>query len=288
MSPASNVAKVNQTKQSRRRANTALTLVAGALILLTLAPYLVMGFTSLKPSSELTITPGRLLPQEWDFSNYASMWQAAPVGRYLANSLLVAFFSTAIALLIATPAAYASARFEFRGKRAFLFLVLSAQLLAPVALIVGIYREFAAFGLLDNLWALVVINAAFNVSFVVWLLRGYIASIPASLEEAAWLDGCSRFRALLLVVLPVIRPGVVTAAIYAFIAAWNEFVVALTLIVTPDKKPLQVGITEFIGRDVVQWQHLFATSLVAIIPIAVLFLTIKRHLVGGLTAGSVR
>lgn len=265
-----------------------LSIVGLVISAIFLAPYLVMLFTSLKPRSELTIVPGTLLPQEWDFSNYVTMWSAAPILQYFANSLLVAGVSTVLVLMIALPAAYASARFTFRGRRSFLFFVLISQILAPIALIVGLYREFSALGLLDSLVALIIINTAFNLSFSIWLLRGFIATIPITLEEAAWMDGSSRLRALLTIVLPVIRPGVVTAGIYAFIASWNEFIVALTLIGSESKKTLQVGITQFIGREDIQWQYLFGTSLVAIIPVVILFLFVERHLVSGLTDGSVK
>jgi multiple sugar transport system permease protein len=274
------------TGQTRRR--IALSLVGVAVALIFASPYIVMLLTSLKPTNELSLTPGRLLPIHWDFTNYLTMWTAAPVAAYIANSLIVAGVSTVLVLLIAVPAAYATARFRFRGRRTYLFAVLIVQLLAPVALIVGLFKEFAALGLLDSIPGLIVINTAFNLSFTIWLLRGFVDAIPVTLEEAAWIDGSSRLRALWSIVIPVIRPGLVTAGIYAFIAAWNEFIVALTLVTTETKKPLQVGITEFIGRDQIEWQHLFATSLIAIVPIVVLFVFVERHLVGGLTEGGVK
>ena len=265
-----------------------LSVIGIAVSLVFLSPYLVMLFTSLKPFGELALSPARLLPINWDPSSYITMWSAAPVGQYLVNSLIVASASTAIVLAIAIPAAYATARFAFRGRRVYLFGMLIVQMLAPVALIVGIYREFSALGLLDSLIGLIIINSAFNLAFAVWLMRAFITTIPVELEEAAWLDGCSRFTALTRVLFPVIRPGVVTVGIYSFIASWNEFIVALTLITTEANKPLQVGLTQFIGRDSVQWQHLFATSLIAIVPVAILFLLVEKHLVGGLTSGSVK
>lgn len=271
---------------TRGRAMATIGGVVVAIILLS--PYLIMLFTSLKPASELTLTPGRLLPEHWNFGSYLTMWTAAPVADYLKNSLVVASVSTLLVLIIAVPAAYATARFTFPGKRIYLFGMLAVQMLAPVALIVGLYKEFAALGALDNLGSLIIINTAFNLAFAIWLLRGFVLTIPPALEEAAWMDGCSRPRALLLIVMPVIRPGLVTVAIYSFITAWNEFIVALTLVTTESKKPLQVGLTQFIGRDEVEWQHLFATSLVAIIPIVLLFMLVEKHLVGGLTAGSVK
>lgn len=265
-----------------------LSAASATVSLVFLSPYLVMFFTSLKSAPELITIPGRLLPKTWEFTNYVTMWSVAPVAQYMRNSLIVAVGSTILVLIIAVPAAYASARFSFRGRRSYLFFILVAQILAPVALIVGLYREFAALGLLDSIPALIIITTAFNLSFSIWLLRGFISSIPVTLEEAAWVDGCSRFRALRTIVLPVIRPGLVTAGIYSFIAGWNEFIVALTLISSENKKTLQVGITQFIGRDDVQWQYLFGTSLVAIIPVVILFLFVEKHLVGGLTDGSVK
>jgi multiple sugar transport system permease protein len=132
------------------------------------------------------------------------------------------------------------------------------------------------------------VGPAASAAFAIWLLRGFILTIPRELEEAAWMDGCTRPMALWKVVIAVIRPGLVTVAIYSFIATWNEFIVALTLITTETKKPLQVGLTQFIGRDEVEWQHLFATSLIAIVPVVLLFLLVEKQLIGGLTAGSVK
>ncbi len=265
-----------------------MTVVALVAAVMVLAPFGVMLATALTPQNLVTRTPPTLIPPDLTLDNLSNLFSSAPVAAYLRNSTVVAGLSTVIVLIVAVPAAYCTARFDFRGRRTFLIFVLALQMLAPVALIVGIYREFATLGMLDNLVALVLVNAAFNVSFAIWLLRGFIVTVPTSLEEAAWLDGCSRLQALLRVVLPVIRPGLVTAGIYSFIAAWNEFIVALTLITTESRKPLQVGITQFIGRDQIDWPHLFATCLVGIVPIVILFALVRRHLVGGLTAGSVK
>jgi multiple sugar transport system permease protein len=265
-----------------------LTLLGLVVAAVFLVPYAEMLLTSMESTAEINRTPPALIPSHWDPSSFVTMWHVAPIGAYLTSSAVIAGASTLIVLLVAVPAAYYSARTEFRGRRTYLFLVMIAQLLAPVSLVVGLYREFDALGLLDSYLALIIINAAFNISFAIWLLRSFIASVPVELEEAAWIDGCSRWTALRRIVLPTLRPGLVTVAVYAFIAAWNEFVVALTLITTESKKPIQVGITEFIGQNQVDWQHLFASSLVAIVPVVVLFTLIERHLVGGLTAGSVK
>jgi multiple sugar transport system permease protein len=258
------------------------------LALAVLSPYLVMLLTAVKPESELRITPPRLLPLRWQPGTFLAVATDPGFRTWLGVSLLVAGVSTVIVLLAAAPAAYYTARHRFAGRSAFLVLVLVTQMFSPTALVVGLYRQFFELGLVDTYAALILTNAAFNLAFAVWILRAFFASIPREIEEAAAVDGCSRLRMLVQVVLPLSLPGLVTAAIFAFIAAWNEYIVALTLMTDPDLKPLTVGITSYVTAYVQHWNHLFAASVIAIVPVVVLFALIERHLVGGLTAGSVK
>lgn len=253
-----------------------------------LAPYLQMLLTSLKTSDELFASPPGYLPEAWSWENYLRVWDVAPVWEYLRNTIIIAGLSTVLAIAVALPAAYYTARHRFRGRRPFLLLVLVTQMFAPTALVIGLYREMLLLDLIDTYTSLVLTNAAFNLAFSIWILHAYFSSIPFELEEAAWLDGCGKFTALRKVVLPLALPGVITAVIFTFIAAWNEFIVALTLTTTPEKQPLTVGITSFIGQYEVQWQYLFAASLVAVVPVVALFAFIERYLVSGLTAGSIK
>ena len=270
---------------SRRAALSA----AGLLLALVLiAPYGVMLLTALKPDGELRTTPPRLLPLDWRPGNFLEVLADPGFQRWLGVSLVVAAASTVIVVAAAAPAAYYTARHRFRGRSAFLFLVLVTQMFAPTALVVGLYRQFFELGLVDTYAALILTNAAFNLAFAVWILRAFFASIPREIEEAAAVDGCDRLGTLVRVVLPLSRPGLVTAAIFAFIAAWNEYIVALTLVTSPERTPLTVGITSYVTAYVQHWNHLFAGSVIAIVPVVVLFTLIERHLVGGLTAGSVR
>jgi multiple sugar transport system permease protein len=137
-------------------------------------------------------------------------------------------------------------------------------------------------------WALILVNAGFNMAFAVWILNAYFSSIPAEIEEAAMVDGSGRMGVLLRVTLPLAAPGLVTALIFTFIAAWNEFIAALTLTTSNAATPLTVRLDSFIGQYTVDWQHLFGASLVATIPVLILFALIERRVVGGLTAGSIR
>jgi multiple sugar transport system permease protein len=252
------------------------------------APYLEMLLTALKPDRELTASPTTFLPKHWNFGNFVHVWSAAPIWTNMQVSLIVAGAATLIALLVALPAAYYTARNRFWLRTPFLLLVLVTQMFAPTALVVGIYREMVALNLTDTLLALILVNAAFNLPFCVWILHGYFSSIPKALEEAAYLDGAGKVKALTRVTLPLSLPGLVTAVVYTFIGAWNEYVVALTITSSPDRQPLTVAVPAFVTGYQQHWQYLFATSLIAIVPVVILFVVIERYLIGGLTAGSVK
>ncbi|MET7781972.1 carbohydrate ABC transporter permease [Streptomyces sp. NPDC005388] len=267
-----------------------LTAVGWLVALVFLAPYAVMLLTALKPTPELMKSPPSYLPSRWQWSNFTHIWSLTDprVGDALVFSLYVAGAATVLALAVGLPAAYYTARHRFRGRGAFLLLVLVTQMFAPTALLVGIYREMVSLNLTDTAEGLILVNAAFNLPFCVWILNAYFASIPKELEEAAWLDGTGRFGALTRVVLPLAMPGVVTALVYTFIGAWNEYVVALTITSSSNRMTLTRAIPGFVTSYHEQWQYLFATSLVAIVPVVVLFVFVERHLVSGLTAGGVR
>ncbi|MFF0435368.1 carbohydrate ABC transporter permease [Streptomyces sp. NPDC004327] len=275
------------TPRPRPRTKTVLlTVTAWALAVLFLLPYVQMVITAGRPADELR--DSGYLPSRFDWSAFTRVWSETTLGQNLSNTLLIAAGSTLLVLLVALPAAYYTARVRFRGRSAFLLLVLVTQMFQPTALQVGLYREFHALGLLDTTAVLMVANAAFNLAFAVWIISAYIGSIPVELEEAAMMDGCGRARALFRVTLPLALPGIVTAVIFTFIAAWNEFIMGLTLTTSPERQPLTVGINNMIGAYSVQWNQVFAASLVAIVPVVVLFAVIERHVVSGLTAGSVK
>ena len=265
-----------------------LTISAWTMGFLFFAPYLQMILTALKSQEEITAIPSTYLPKKWAFSNFTGVWKEIPLATYLKSSFIISISATLIVIAIAIPAAYYVARNDFRGKKAFLLLVLVTQMFAPTALVVGIFREIVAFKLVDTYLALILVYSAFNMAFSIWILSSFFASIPKEVEKAAWIDGCSRFTTLTKIVLPLALPGLVTAFIFTFIAAWNEFVIALTLTSSPEHEPLTVGLTSLIGQYQVQWNYLFAGSLIAIVPVVILFALIEKWLVGGLTAGSVK
>jgi multiple sugar transport system permease protein len=271
------------------RARTILLPLAGlVLALVFLGPYLVMLLDALRPSSDVVTTPTTFFPRTWKLSTFAEVLTDPRFLNWLKTSVIVATASTCIVVVAAVPAAYVTARYRFPGRIPFLFLVLVTQMFSPTALVVGIYREFFSLNLVNTYAALIITNAAFNLAFATWILHGFFSSIPGEVEEAAHLDGCGRWRTLTRVMLPLTLPGLVTAVIFTFIAAWNEYVVALTLIQDDARKPLTVGINSYVTGYEQHWDQLFGASIIAIVPVVVLFALIEKHLVGGLTSGAVK
>lgn len=261
----------------------------GALVALGfLAPYVVMVLDSLRTSSDVKSTPPSFLPREWQWDTYATVLGDGRFPNWLMTSVLVATGATVLVILIAIPAAFMTARHAFPGRRAFLLVVLITQMFAPTSLVVGLYRQFFQLNLINTYAALILTNAAFNLAFAIWILHGFFASIPVEVEEAANLDGVGRVGMLRRIMLPLTLPGLVTATIFTFIAAWNEYVVALTLMIDDEKKPLTVGFRTYVTGYEQHWDQLFAASVLAVVPVVILFALIEKHLVGGLTAGSVK
>jgi multiple sugar transport system permease protein len=274
----------------RRRTSLRTWLIAGTAYVVAaifLLPYLEMLVMAVRPNSELGLAT--ILPKHFTFSNFTTLWSGSGLGGAIGTSLQIAAGATVIVLLVALPAAYCTARSRFRGRTGFLLLVLATQMFQPAAMLVGIQREFSNFGLPSTL-SLIFINAGFNLAFAVWILNAFFSSIPVELEEAAMVDGLGKVGALLRITLPLAAPGIVTALIFTFISAWNEFLVALTLSLgeQTSQQPLTVAINQYIGEYSVDWGHLFAAGLVATVPVIILFAIIERRVVSGLTAGAVK
>ncbi len=260
--------------------------VAYLVALIFIAPYLEMMIQAARPASESR--DATYFPKHWTLSNFTSLWELG-FGHNMVTSLQIAGGATLLVLVVALPAAYYTARRPFFGRSAFLVLVLVTQMFQPTAMLLGIYKEFQSINLSPVL-SLILVNAGFNLAFATWILNAYISSVPAELEEAAMVDGATRMSALLRITLPLTWPGVVTALIFTFIAAWNEFVVALVLTtdVSGPQQPLPVAMDKLVGGYQTDFGHLFAVAVIATVPVIVLFALIERKVVGGLTAGSVK
>jgi multiple sugar transport system permease protein len=277
--------KVSGWKTARR---WAMSLIGLVVVLFFVGPYLIMLLNALRPTSEVLATPPTFFPTLWTPQAFVDVVTDPEFLAWLQSSLIVAVCATLIVMLVAIPAAYFTARFSFKGRMIFLGVIVATQMFAPTSLVVGIYREFYDLGLINTYLSLILTDAAFNIAFALWILQGFFAAIPKEIEEAATLDGSGRFGTMMRIMLPLTLPGVVTAVTFTFIAVWNEYVVALTLIQDESKKPLTVGISSYVTAYQQNWPQLFAASLIAIVPIVVLFALIEKHLIGGMAAGAIK
>ena len=281
------------TTEDRASRNTVIwRMVAGlGVAAVFLVPYAVMFIGSLKTRSEILAVPPNYLPQDGaQWSNYLTMWDTpeTPVAYNLISTIVISLCATLLVLLVATPAAYYTARFKFPGKMAFMFLVIVTQMLQPAVLTTGLFKQMLAMNLYDTWLAMILINAAFNLAFAVWIMHSFFASVPKEVEEAAQIDGAGKLRVLFKVSLPLVWPGIVTAVIFTFVACWNEFAASLVILSTAENQPLSVALTKFVGQYSTAWQYVFGVSIVAIIPVIALFMIIEKRLIGGLTAGAVK
>lgn len=268
-----------------------LTATGGLVVALVfVTPYLVMLTGSFKTRSEILRVPATYLPQQWVPSNYVTMWSTpeTPLPYNMVSTIVISVCATLLGLAVAMPAAYYTARFRFPGRVAFLLLVLMTQMLQPTVLAAGLFREFITLGINDTWLAMILVNGAFNLSFAVWIMHSFFASVPAELDEAAMLDGATRLQILRRVTLPLVWPGIVTAIIFTFVAAWNEFAASLVVLTTAENQPLSVALTKFVGQYESAWQYVFAVSVVGIVPVVLLFALIEKRLVAGLTAGAIK
>jgi len=269
-------------------------LVLAPIVVLVLFPYVVMLSTALKTTAEVMSYPPHWIPRHWSWASFPEMWRAAHLSVAVGNSLLIAGCSSALALAVSVPAAYAIARLRFRAKPAYSMFLLVTQMLAPVLLILGLFRLAAAvpFGdgsLVNTRFGVILIYAAFQIAFAVWMLSAYFAAIPKDIEEAAWIDGCGRMQAVLHVFLPLAVPATAVCALVAFVAGWNEYVVALTMLRDADKQTVTLQVVNLVaGRYSVTWNQVMAAALVATLPVAAVFGYVQRYLVRGLTLGAVK
>jgi multiple sugar transport system permease protein len=269
-------------------------LVLLPLIVLALFPFAVMLSTALKPTTEVTAYPPRWLPSRLAWENFINMWQTVDFGTGVGNSIYVAVVSTLLTLLVSVPAGYAMSRLPFRGMGLYRQFLLVTRMLSPILLVLGLFRMAASVHvgdgtLVDTLASVIVIYAAFNIAFAVWMLAAYFGTIPVELEEAAWIDGATRLQSVARIFLPLSLPAIAITAIVTFVGSWNEFVVALTMLRDPSRLTLPLKVVNLVaGRYTVDWNQVMAATLLATLPVAMVFAALQRYLVQGLTLGAVK
>lgn len=263
-------------------------IILAVMLAISLIPFLVTLITSLKDVSEVYTSPPTWIPVEPTFKNYREVFERYPMGRYFLNSFIIAIGATLLNAAFSIPAAYATARLRFRGKKFFMYLLLMVQMFSPIIIIIALFRQMSIFGLLNSYLGLILVNAVFTLTFSIWMLSAYFLKIPFELEESAMIDGCNRFQAIVKILIPLAMPGLTATMIYTFINAWNEFVFALTFTTTPEMRPLTVGLYSFVGRWSIQWQYITTASILGIVPIVLLFMLVEKQLMSGLMGGAIK
>lgn len=262
------------------------------LTLFTVLPLYVLVVTSVKPLENVR-GAFTWLPERVTFEPYADMWTTIPLARYLTNSLIVTTTATVLALVVAVLAAYPLSRLRFRGKRLFSMTVLSTQMfpgilfLLPLFLIFVRLEDLTGIELTGSYTGLIITYLTFALPFSIWMLAGYFSAIPEGLEEAAMIDGTGRIGALVRIILPVARPGILAVGVFAFITAWGEVLFASVLTDT-ETRTLSIGLKLYTSQTDTLWNELLAASLTISLPVVVAFMLVQRYLVSGLSAGAVK
>jgi multiple sugar transport system permease protein len=270
----------------RRRALSAryTVLIIGALIMVI--PFLYLLSTSFKPHILLFEIPPQFIPKHATTANYVQVWSSNSFGRYFANSVFVAVVSTAVSVLLSSMMAYGFARFDFPGQKIMFWLLLIGLMVPGMMLLVPQFLLANTLHLTDSLTGLVVFYVATTLALNTFLLRGFFEEIPWALEEAMIVDGAGAWRRYRQLIMPLSRPALATVSIFSFLASWDEYVWALTIINDPNKRTLPIAISLFQGHHLTDWGLVFAASAIAIVPVILVFAIFQRQFISGLSSGA--
>lgn len=261
-------------------------LIAGALVMLT--PFVYMVSTSFKSQAYVLTIPPQFVPNPATLNNYVQVLTTQNFAAYFMNSVVVATTSTVISVLISSMMAYGFARFRFAGRELLFRLVLVGLMVPAMMLIIPQFILAKQLGLIDSLPGLVVFYIAGSISLNTFLLRGFFESIEGELFEAMQVDGANAWTRYWRLVMPLSTPALATTTIFTFLATWDEFAWALTIINDPDKRTLPLAIELYQGQNATQWGLVFAASVIAVLPVIVVFLTFQKYFVQGLSSGAVK
>ncbi|MEO3752874.1 carbohydrate ABC transporter permease [Streptomyces sp. B6B3] len=255
----------------------------GLYLLFTLIPfYWMLLFALREPGSD------SLVPWPMTGQHFEKVWTERSFDTYFVNSMYVGIASMLMTLLVALSGGYALARFKFRLRMPFMLALLTSQFIPGALMLVPLFEIFRELTMLNSLWSVIIAETVFQLPLSMILISGFIRNVPASLEEAAWVDGCSRMRGFLAIVLPLLRPGLIAVGSFAFVHSWNHFLFALMFLNSQDKQTIPVGLNTLMGSDSVDLGALAAGGVVAAVPVVIVFAFIQRWLITGFSAGAVK
>lgn len=272
-----------------RRSGGGWTLLSAIIVIVYLFPVYWMVATSLKTNAAVYASPPQMVPLPPVFVAYVDAVIHNPLAlRSILNSAIIGGGTMVLTLLLAAPSAYALARLNLHGGTFFMLLLLITQLLPAIIIATPLFVAFSRIGLVNSYPALIIADTTFALPFAVIVLRPFFLTVPRELEAAAKIDGCNQFDAFWRVILPLVQPGLITVAVFAFLMGWGEFLFAITLTTNEAIQPATAALNKFIGQYGTEWNNLMAVATTVALPIIIVFASLQRYIVGGLTAGSVK
>lgn len=274
-------------KQKKLLQNSLIYFILLVCVLVVLYPLFIMLITSFKTNMEVLSKP-LALPESWTFDSYKRVLGESDFFLFYRNSIFVTGMSLLLIVVVSVLASYPIARFRIRfNKAVYLYFILGVML--PIRLaVVDLYNTLQTFGLYDNLWGLILIYTAMGIPFSILILTGFLQDLPREIEEAAIMDGCGDFKVLFLILTPLIRPAIATAAIYNFIPIWNDFYFPLIFLKSEALKTVPLGTAIFFGQFQTEWPIVFAALSLAILPPLLFYLILSKQFIKGLTSGSIK
>ena len=260
-----------------------------SLLLVFLFPIYWMFIASFKNNAILMSFPPHLYPEFKTVENYITILSNLKYLNYIKNSLIVAFGTVVITLVLSTMAGYSLSRFRYPGRKFIMMFMLSAQIFPVVVILISLYSMFRKLNLMNNYLGLVLADVSMSLPLSVWMLKSFVDSVPKSLDEAAHIDGCKRMMTLSKVILPLMKPGMLAVGIYAFLQSWDDYLMGLIIMYKTKMKTLPVGISEtFLGDFGFDYAGMMTISVVASLPVLLLFLLFQKYMIAGLTGGAVK
>ncbi|QTQ15914.1 carbohydrate ABC transporter permease [Treponema parvum] len=279
----------NSLKSQKTAASIGLYISYFFITIFFLGPLLWVLSLSLKTVPELFYAPPKFLPEHFSIENYSQVLWREDIMTYLKNSFLIEIGTITGTMLLIIPATYALSRFNFRGKHTVMFGILVFQMISPLVIVIPLYRYFSKLGLLNNYWSMIFVYIAINIPFSAWALKGYLDTIPMSIDEAGIIDGCSRMQVLIKLLLPLIMPGIVSVIILIFVRSWAQFIIPFILLNTNRMFPISVGLVNLQSTgDTISTHLLAAGCIIGIFPTVLIFIILQRFIVSALTSGAVK
>ena len=270
--------------------NVILCIVSVLVLCFLLFPLFWTLNTSLKTEQEIFQNPPTFYPHVLNTQSYAAQVETGDFNmfRSFANSFLISLSSMLIAVVLAVPASYAIAKYRFKGRKVMLLFFLVTQMLPVSVLLTPMFIMFKGMHVYNTWWSAILADTTIGIPFSILILKNYFASIPKELEEAAYIDGCTRFGAFMRILVPVAKPGIIVCAVFSFLYAWGDLAYGMTFILDQQKRPITAGIFNFMGQYGTKWSYLSAFAIVTIIPVAVIFIFMQKYIIAGMTNGAVK